>query len=326
VKTDIALNSYLPSLFSGLRENGINPDKFIRSSYLRKLDLTDPDKYIPNELLGDLLLDIRNQLGVDSLVVDFKEHFRSTNMGFVSSYLYQSPNFLCFLENAIKCHKMLRSNYSMALDISGNLSRFSVKINEAQGHGKLISEEIDIARILDAFMLVGGKEFQPIELGITAETCNILESIFPKGDYPVKLNQNESWVLFKTSLLAKPVPEVTVDSNGINTLYDDSTNAFKIERMLESFKVGHIPSLDELSDLLDVSRKTIERRLQQEGTHFMEIKSRFLKRKSFELLNDSGLSIKEISQRLDYANSQNFIRKFKAMNGLTPNEYRSGLE
>lgn len=326
MKTDIVLNSYLPSLFSGLKQNGINTDRFIRSPYLKKLDLADPNKYIPNIILDDLLLDMQRKLGADSLVVDFKQHFRSTNMGFVSNYLYQSPNFLCFLENAVKCHKLLRSNYTMALEINGNVSRFSVKINESHGLGKLISEEIDIARILDAFMLVGGAGFQPLELGITAHTSNILESIFPKGNYPVKLNQDQSWIMFETSLLSKSIPVVLEETSDIYSLNEESINAFKVERMLESFKVGYIPSLDEISDFLGISRKTIERKLLKEGTCFREIKSRFLKRKSYELLGDARLSVKEVAQQLDYSNSQNFIRKFKAMNGLTPSEYRFGLD
>jgi AraC-like DNA-binding protein len=325
MKTDIVLNSYIPSLFSGLKENGIDPNQFKNTPYLRKLDLLDPNKYIPNILLDDLLTSIKNELGVDSLVVDFKQHFKSTNMGYVSNYLYQSPNFLCFLENAIKYHKVLRSNYTMNLEINGVTSRFSVKINEVKGPGKLISEEIDIARILDAFMLVGGKDFQPIELGVTAKSSNILESIFPEGDYLVRLEQNESWVLFDTSLLSKPVPQLLDSLSDPESINHELVNAFKIERMLESFKSGHIPSLDELSDYLNVSRKTIERNLQNEGTHFLEIKSRFIKRKSYELLKESNLSIKEIAEQLDYANSQNFIRKFKLMNGITPNEYRHKL-
>ena len=323
MKTDIALNSYLPSLFLGLKESGVDPKQFVNTPYLKRLDLTDPNKYIPNILLDDLLTSMRNQLGVDSLVVDFNAHFKSTNMGYVSNYLYQSPNFLCFLENAIKYHKLLRSNYTMRLDIMGGVSRFSVRINEVKGPGKLISEEIDIARILDAFMLVGGESFQPIELGITAKTSNFLASIFPPGNYPVKIEQDESWVLFNTSLLANPIPFLLEQSDGIEGIDTSLVNAFKIERLLESFKVGYIPSLNEISEVLNVSRRTVERKLHEEGTHFLEIKTRFLKRRSYELLENPNLSIKEIAEQLDYSNSQNFSRKFKRMNGLSPNEYRA---
>ncbi len=99
----------------------------------------------------------------------------------------------------------------------------------------------------------------------------------------------------------------------------------KIERLLESFKPGYIPRLNELSQMLDISRRTLERKLQKEGTHFLTIKRRFLQRKSYELLSNNNLSVKEIAEQLDYSNSQNFIRSFGSWNGISPEAYRLRL-
>ena len=101
--------------------------------------------------------------------------------------------------------------------------------------------------------------------------------------------------------------------------------SFKIEQLLNSFNQGTIPRLDELSQILDVSRRTLERRLQTEGATFLHIKENFLKRKSFELLSESELSVKEISEQLDYSQSQNFIRTFRKWTGTSPAEYRLQL-
>lgn len=320
---EISLNSYLPSLLKGLKNHGVNTESFLKNSFFKKLDLYDPNKYIPNILLNDLLISMTDKIGVDCLASEFNQYFKSTKMGSVSNHLFKSPNFLCFLEGAIKYSKIIRSNYSAKLLTTGTISRFSVKVNEVKGRGKLITEEIDIARILDAFILVGGENFVPIELGITSSTSYHLESIFPKGNYSIKLNQNESWVLFNTSLLSKNIPDILdYTSPDINTYL---ATEFKIERLLESFKPGYIPRLEEISEMLNISRRTLERNLQKEGTHFLTIKKRFLQRKSYELLTKTNLSIKEIAQYLDYSNSQNFIRNFKKLNGTTPSKYRLSL-
>ncbi len=42
-----------------------------------------------------------------------------------------------------------------------------------------------------------------------------------------------------------------------------------------------------------------------------------------ELLREPGLAVKDIAERLGYAQPSNFIRKFKTQTGMTPNEYRS---
>jgi len=321
--THITLNAYLPSLLTGLKSNGINTESFFNNRYLKKLDLYDPNKYIPNILLDDLLISITDKIGVDCLASEFNEHFKSTKMGSVSNHLYKSPNFLCFLEGVIKYQNVIRTNYFVNLKTTGTISRFSVKVDEAKGRGKLITEEIDIVRILDAFMLVGGENFVPIEIGITSTTSYHLESIFPKGNYTLKLNQDESWILFKTSMLSKKVPDILGNANSINNTY--LATEFKIERLLESFKPGYIPRLEEISEMLNISSRTLERNLQKEGTHFLNIKKRLLRRKSYDLLTNTNLSIKEISQYLDYSNSQNFIRSFKTWNNISPLQYRSNL-
>jgi len=323
-KIHIALNSYLPSLLTGLKNNGINPDQFLQSSYLKKLDLYNPDKYIPNILLDELLISMSDKLGVDCLAAEFNEHFKATKMGRISKHIFKSPNFLSFLETTIKYQKHIRTNYTARLETNGSVSRFSVKINGNRNRGQLISEEIDISRMLDAFVFVGGEDFTPIEIGITANSSYHLESILPKGNYTIKLNQDESWILFDTSLLTKEIPKLLEEPVKIE-LNNHSITEFKVEQLLESFKIGYIPKLDEIADMFNVSRKTIERNLQFEGTHFSEIKRRYLQRKSYELLANGNLSIKEIADQLDYSNPQNFIRTFKSWYGVSPNEYRLKL-
>lgn len=44
------------------------------------------------------------------------------------------------------------------------------------------------------------------------------------------------------------------------------------------------------------------------------------------LLASSELTVNQIAHRLGYTQSSNFIRKFKTVAGMTPNEYRSGLK
>ena len=324
INTHIALNGYIPSLLTGLETNGINLDQFLKSSYFKKLDLYNPDKYIPNILLDELLISISDKLGIDCLAAEFNEHFKATKMGRISRHMYNSPNFLSFLETVIKYQKYVRTNYTAKLQITGSISKFSVKINGNRSKGQLISEEIDISRILDAFVFVGGESFTPIELGITANSTYHLESIFPKGNYNIKLNQDESWILFDTSLLSKEIPNTLEEPVKIELNHHNITE-FNIERLLESFKLGYIPKLDEIADMFNVSRRTIERNLEIEGTYFSEIKRRYLQRKSYDLLANDKLSIKEIANQLDYSNSQNFIRTFKSWNGMSPNEYRLDL-
>lgn len=130
----------------------------------------NPDGYIPNILLEELLISIKKELGLSSLSHCFGDHFKLTNMGKYSMYLFQTPNLLTLFNENIKYQEHLRTNYKMKLEILGPVSKFSVKIIKAPGLGKLLYEEIDIMRLLDAFKLIDGPKFVPVEIGITSKS------------------------------------------------------------------------------------------------------------------------------------------------------------
>jgi len=322
-KIDISLNSYLPSLLTGLENDGINIHNYLNHSFFKKLDLYDPDSHIPVKLLEDILINIKSDLGISSLSNDLSHHFKSTKMGSFSSRLFNCPNFSTFLNEVVKNQNYIRSNYLVKLTTTGSVSKFSVKILEAPSKGKLICEEIDIIRILDAFQLVGGADFIPLEIGITGNSAYNIEPVLPKGDYKLKLNQEESWVSFNTRLLSKKIPSILSNSSIQDILKTKNPVSFKIDLMLDSFVRGQIPNMDELTEMFAVSRRTLERKLSSEGTSFTTIKDNYLQRKSFELLNDSNLSVKEIAEQLNFSNSQNYIRSFKRWTTVTPETYRT---
>jgi len=318
----IALNSYLPSLLNGLQAKGENIEYFINRPYLKNFNLFNPNAYIPTILLDDLLISISSKLGVKSPAYEFKDFIRATEMGRVSTLAFQSPSFLTFIRKIITHDKVVRTNYSTSLQIQGAYSRFSVRINESASQGKTLSEEVDIRRILDAFTLVGGESFAPKEIGITSNKLHGIEAILPEGNFEIRTNQDESWILFDTSLLSKKVPRLVDGNNWVESIDESGITSYKIEKLLESYIVGNIPTLEEIAHAFYTTRRTLERSLANEGTSFLRIKENFIQRLSFELLEDPKLSIKDISQQLNYLHSQNFIRCFKKWTGTTPDDYR----
>lgn len=322
-KIHISLISYLPSMLNGLQANGVNIDYFLSKPYLKDFNLFNPNGYIPTTLLDEVLISISNKLGVRSPAYEFKDFIRATEMGAVSQLAFQSPNLLTLIENIITYDKVVRTNYTTTLQLLGATSKFSVKINEADSLGKTLSEEIDICRIIDAFTLVGGENFIPKAIGITSKKLDGIESILPEGNFEIRTNQDKSWISFNTSLLSKEVPRFLVDGNHtVEDIKESNIASFKIGKLLASYTAGNIPTLNEIAHVFNTSRRTLERELAKEGTSFLKIKDNYIQRISFELLEDPNLSIKEISQQLNYLHSQNFIRCFKKWTGTSPDEYR----
>jgi AraC-like DNA-binding protein len=96
-------------------------------------------------------------------------------------------------------------------------------------------------------------------------------------------------------------------------------------RVQETVPVTGIPSASEIADHLDVSRRTLIRRLQNDGASFQELKDDLLRTQINSLLARAELPLAEIGHRLGYADAANFTRACKRMYGVAPRVLRKRM-
>jgi len=82
------------------------------------------------------------------------------------------------------------------------------------------------------------------------------------------------------------------------------------------------PSLEQAADSINLSTRTLTRKLQAQGTSFKNLLEAQRKALATELLCQAKYSIQDISSLLLYRESANFCRAFKKWFGVTPSEYR----
>lgn len=84
------------------------------------------------------------------------------------------------------------------------------------------------------------------------------------------------------------------------------------------------PSLAEMADFLNMSERTLKRRLQEENVSYRELLEDSLRDRACRLLGEARLSISEIAWRLGYNDVSNFSRAFKRWTGSSPRDWRQG--
>jgi AraC-like DNA-binding protein len=80
-------------------------------------------------------------------------------------------------------------------------------------------------------------------------------------------------------------------------------------------------SIDACARWLGISGRTLQRRLEQEGTPFRELVEGVRERLARSLLRTPGVSIRETAARLGYADARSFHRAFTAWTGVTPGRF-----
>ena len=81
-------------------------------------------------------------------------------------------------------------------------------------------------------------------------------------------------------------------------------------------------SIDSIASDLNVSRRTLQRRLKDRDTNFQQLLQGVKSELARKYLDDHSLSIIEIALLLGYGDPSSFSAAFKAWRGLTPTEYR----
>lgn len=88
-------------------------------------------------------------------------------------------------------------------------------------------------------------------------------------------------------------------------------------------RIGHAPlSIGHVAEDLNLSKRTLQRRLQQQDISFAELRDQVRFHYSIDYLIKQHLSIDSISASLDFSDRTSFTNAFKRWTGLSPSTFR----
>lgn len=83
-----------------------------------------------------------------------------------------------------------------------------------------------------------------------------------------------------------------------------------------------MPSFEELTGLLNMSARTLRRRLEKEGTSYQRIKDNARRDLAITLLSRQRLTVSEVAEQVGFSDPSAFHRSFKKWTGQSPGSYR----
>jgi len=98
-----------------------------------------------------------------------------------------------------------------------------------------------------------------------------------------------------------------------------------LRQILEALPSDLPPCEERAAGQLEMSTRTLRRRLREEGTTFREITREILFANARARLAERGLTIREIAEALGYADAAHFTRFFRRRAGVPPSVYREHL-
>jgi AraC-like DNA-binding protein len=85
---------------------------------------------------------------------------------------------------------------------------------------------------------------------------------------------------------------------------------------------GQRPTIEDIADALHISSRTIQRRLQEEGSRFQRVLEEARHQLARQYLNNSVLELNEAAYLLGYNDANSFVRAFRTWEGVPPARWR----
>jgi len=102
----------------------------------------------------------------------------------------------------------------------------------------------------------------------------------------------------------------------------DEHFAERVRVLVQQKLTGRRPTIEDIADALHISSRTLQRRLQDEGSSFQRVLEEARHQLARHYLNNSVLELNEAAYLLGYEDGNSFVRAFRAWEGVPPVRWR----
>ena len=308
----------------------IPPPTLLEGSGLTPNDLADPQKLINNAQSQQVSRNFIRLVPIPwiGLEVGGEYHFSANGK----------------LGMAMMCCETLKEAVELALthiELTGSYHQYSLAIEGDTGTARM-KEIIDLGDLrpfvceaeiasLHSMARIGyGEEtiFREIRLAYPAPSyAPRYEAMFK---CPVSFNAATHSIVFDAGKLdaplkfANPLVKTTLKKECgqlVARLLDQATVAARITQEL-SYLEDAYPTLEQMADQLNMSPRTMRRKLMEEHTSYKHILNDIRKIRAMTLLQTTDLPMEKVALHLGFSEVSSFYRAFKSWTGQTPNTFR----
>jgi AraC-like DNA-binding protein len=102
----------------------------------------------------------------------------------------------------------------------------------------------------------------------------------------------------------------------------DEHFAERVRLAIQQKLTGRRPTIEDIADELHISSRTLQRRLQEEGSSFQRVLDGARHQLARHYLNNSVLELNETAYLLGYEDGNSFVRAFRIWEGIPPARWR----
>ena len=309
-----------------LREFGHDPDRVLAEIGMDTAMLADPDALIPFRMVGTLVQHCVTRTGCDHFGLLIGERGDAATTGAVGLLLCNAPDVGTALSSMVKYLHHHDRGAVVTLEVVGSRANLGYHIYEAD---VLAADQIHAAAIAVGLRIMQdlcGPDWRPAEVLLPfrkPEDTQVYMRIFGA---PLRFDAENAALAFPAKWLEHRLSNADPNlRHEIKAWLEDRNQpdvADEVRRAVRTMLVDGNVSEEDVAKTLNVSRRTLIRRLQVEGIAFHTLVQELRLEVACQLLRSTNNPVADVAASLGYAGASPFRRAFKRWTGETPTDWR----
>ena len=216
------------------------------------------------------------------------------------------------------------SDFSLTETDSGLLIQQNNPRHQTNNHPLVV--DVSLSLILHICRFNYGNLLDPVELNLMRTKPEGAGRYYAYYRCPVNFSAAANNIVLPFEVLDEPLPSACqhlaqVHDQVLQKYLARQHRSNLITRVRESI-VAHLPSgdinKDQVAKALLMSTRTLQRRLKEENSSFLEVLNETRQELALQYIQDDSLPLKEVSYLLGFSDSAAFSRAFKRWTGESP--------
>lgn len=311
---------FLAPTITALDDAGLNVDRLLTAAKLQSFEIDRWNAALPLPLANAFFEEIARTETGPRLDAAIAARYSLANLSPWSQAITSCPNLLTACQLVCKTNAGIFTNNRLSLSIDGATATFKDQFTTPKSLAQEWSSLFSVFMLLDAFRAACGSHWLPLELDIACTDITALVDAIDLSGVVVRAGQSENRMRFLTADLCQQFLINTNSSTVLEPL--PQTSEGRLVEVLNSMQQDYRPTQDRLAEMFDMSPRTLQRKLGEDGTTFSEAMDHWRLKQSLLFLQDPQMQVVEIAARLHYSTSSHFSRSFRRWTGVTPGHYR----
>jgi AraC-like DNA-binding protein len=313
-----------------LKAEGLDLDALFDEAELDTAALSDPDSRFPTERVSLLWELAVARSGNPMIGLANSNVVKPASFDVVAYTMMSSPHLLGILESLTRYVAIVSDAASLIVTEDDEGCRM---ILELFGGGRPVPRqrfEFDLVTILSFCRWVTNRDLRPLALELRFPPPADLQPYQDAFKCPLRFNASANALLFARSDVISPLPTahplLAQMHEGLASKYLQRLDQAQISSRARAAIIRRLPDGEprrtEIASALEMSERTLQRRLGAEGTSFQRLLDETRRELAQQYLGQTDTSLADAAYLLGFTDRGSFFRAFKRWFGTSPRHYR----